>query len=468
VVSSTSGRCKNLIKHRKFHDVSGSKTRRERIKEYMMPIVKNRLLRVVTSVALIAFVALGVRLAFAWDQERQIPRNVLEIVPFQNETANIANSLALGKGFGSVFRQETGPTAWLTPVYPVLVGAIFRIFGIFSVASFFAIVLMNSLFSAAACVPIYFAGKRIAGIGVASVAAWLWALFPSAVVIPFEWVWDTSLSALLGATLLWATLELAESQRLSDWCTYGLLWGLALLTNPALASLLPFLLGWATYHAMRAGHLKIARPALALTIAVLCCLPWTIRNYVAFHRIIPLRSNLPFELWLGNNDIFDEQAPNGKQRITRYEEVRRYSKLGETAFMDEKWRLATQFMNEHPALETRLTGRRFVAMWMGTEHPLKDFLETDSLLARVAFAANLVVSMGTLGGMFVLWWRRSAFAFPATVFPVVFPVVYYLTHASLRYRHAIDPVVLLLTAIALHALPQTVAHWRPSRRTLIK
>ena len=50
-----------------------------------------------------------------------------------------------------------------------------------------------------------------------------------------------------GATLLWATLELAESHRLRDWCAYGLLWGFTLMTNPSLGSLLPFLLGWAAY-----------------------------------------------------------------------------------------------------------------------------------------------------------------------------------------------------------------------------
>jgi hypothetical protein len=419
-------------------------------------------------VVLIVTVALGIRLGFAWDQERQIPRNVLEIVPFQNETGNIAYSLALGKGFGSVFRQETGPTAWLTPVYPVFVGAIFRIFGIFSIASFFAIVFMNSVFSAAACVPIFYAGKRIGGLAVASGAAWLWAVFPSAVVVPFEWVWDTSLSALLGATLLWATLKLAESQSVREWCEYGLLWGLALMTNPALGSLLPFLLGWTTYRAKRAGHLRIARPALAAAIAVLCCVPWTIRNYVVFHRIIPLRSNLPFELWLGNNDIFDEDARNGKQRITRYEEVRRYSKLGETEFMDEKWRIATEFIRSHPALEMRLTWRRFVSIWMGTERPIKDFLETDSLLARVVFLANSIAALGALGGIVVLCWRRSVFAFPAAVFPVVFPSVYYVTHASLRYRHAIDPVVLLLTVIALNMAIQIIARWIGSRRTQIE
>jgi hypothetical protein len=31
----------------------------------------------------------------------------------------------------------------------------------------------------------------------------------------------------------------------------------------------------------------------------------------------------------------------------------------------------------------------------------------------------------------------------------VVPLVYYVTHASLRYRHPIDPIVLMLTAIAI-------------------
>jgi len=35
------------------------------------------------------------------------------------------------------------------------------------------------------------------------------------------------------------------------------------------------------------------------------------------------------------------------------------------------------------------------------------------------------------------------------VFPVIFPCLYYATHADLRYRHPIDPIVSLLTAIAV-------------------
>jgi hypothetical protein len=48
-----------------------------------------------------------------------------------------------------------------------------------------------------------------------------------------------------------------------------------------------------------------------------------------------------------------------------------------------------------------------------------------------------------------LWRARSPYAFPAGAFVVVVPLVYYVTHASLRYRHPIDPIVLILTAIAL-------------------
>src|ERR1700688_260779 len=207
-------------------------------------MVRTMIRTVATSLAFILLVAMAARIAVAWDQVGKMPPGGLAIVPFQQETGNIAYSLAQGKGFGSVFRMDTGPTAWLAPTYPLLVAGIFKICGIFTARAFFAAVSMNIAFSSAACVPVFFTGKRIGGLGVASLAAWLWALFPNAIMMPFEWIWDTSLSALLAATILLATLALAESNRVLNWCGYGLLWGFALMTNPALGALLPFLLGW--------------------------------------------------------------------------------------------------------------------------------------------------------------------------------------------------------------------------------
>jgi 4-amino-4-deoxy-L-arabinose transferase-like glycosyltransferase len=411
--------------------------------------MKRRALTIASNLPVIVGVSFCVRLAFAIDQARKIPANLVGLVPFLNEAGNIAFSLAKGHGFSSPWWQETGPTAWLTPVYPWIVAIVYRIFGIHTPHAFYAAVLLNIVFSAATCVLIYFIGKKIAGRGVASGAAWLWAILPNAILIPYEWIWDTSLSALLMATILWATYELAESCRWRDWIVYGTLWGFALMTNPALGSLLPVLLGWAAYRVIREQKFALARPALALGIAVVCCVPWSVRNYLVFHKFVPLRSNFALELWVGNNDSYDENSQVVPPSDPAREELREYVHVGETAFMAEKWRTATVFIRTHPRLEAALWGRRFVAMWIGAENPVQAFRDAETSLVRVVLISNFLLAIGTVAGIVVLISRRSIYAFPLAAVPIVYPLVYYATHASLRYRHPIDPVLLILVSVGL-------------------
>ena len=449
-----------------------------------------------SSLTLILIVAFAARVSFACDQERKIPREALVVVPFAQETGNIAYALATGNGFSSPFRNNTGPTAWLAPVYPVLLAGVFRVFGPLSIPALNAAVFLNIVFSTLTCVPVFYIGRRVGGLLVGAVAAWFWALLPAAVMLPFEWIWDTSLSALLATLLLWTTFCVAESSQWRDWCLYGLLWGFSLLTNVALGSLfLPWLL-WAAYRAtcgparQRAlarqtpafggssggnGDGTIGRPgaklhrfrrwklaAAAATVAVLCCAPWTVRNYVRFHRLIPVRSNFSFELWSGNNNIFDPHTGNAMARITLYGEVRQYTQLGETAYMLDKWRKATLFIRTHPALELKLLLARLIATWLGTQHPIDDFVRADSWLARVVFLVNALLLVGTLAGIILLYLRRNPLAFPLAAAPVVFPVVYYITHTSLRYRHPLDPILVLLTALSATAVFTRNANVAPS------
>jgi uncharacterized membrane protein len=417
-----------------------------------------------TSLLLILVVGFGARLIFAWNQARKIPATALAVAPFEQETGSIAYSLVTGKGFSNPFKRDTGPTAWLTPIYPLLVALAFKLFGAFTLASFFFLVFLNVLFSTATCVPIFYVGKRVAGIAVGSGGAWLWALFPNGIMIPFEWIWDTSLSALLGATLLWATLELADSTRMRDWCGYGVLWGLTVMTNPSLGSLLPPLLGWAAYRTRRAPG-RLIRPALVFGIAVLCCIPWTVRNFVVFHRFVPLRSNFPLELYIGNNENYDDKHPRYPPPISKERETVRYFRMGETPFMDEEMRKAMRFIVSHPRVELILFGERFVAFWAGIANPVNTFLTADSLLIRGLILTAVLSGIGALIGIVVLIARRSMYALALASFPVVFPFLYYVTHTSLRYRHPIDPVVLLLTAVAAQAVLQFIARLYRNRST---
>ena len=301
-------------------------------------------------------VALLLRLAFVFYQGHRVPREALAIVPFQNEVGSVAAALARGQGFCCLFQQPTGPTAWLAPVYPFFLSAIFRIFGTFTAASFYAAAVFNCVFSALVCLPLFHTALRAGGRRTALLSGWIWAVFPSGILIPFEWIWDTSLSALLAASVLFATLLLAERPKLSSFLLYGLLCGFCLLTNPALGAVFPFFLLWLYLRIPAPRTERLTHLAAVVALAVLVCVPWTLRNAVQFHRVVPIRSDFPFELWMGNNPIYDEHSRE-VNRITRYEQVRLYAQLGETRYLDEKGRAAKEFIRAHPALCLRLAAK---------------------------------------------------------------------------------------------------------------
>ena len=120
---------------------------------------------------------------------------------------------------------------------------------------------------------------------------------------------------------------------------------------------------------------KLAAAAAAI---VLCCAPWTIRNYAVFHSFIPLRSALGLQMWLGNNDQYRDSFPGGLHPIDNSAERAKYVRMGEVAYMQEKQTEAIRWIASHPRRELTLFKDRFIATWAGTPHPLKDFLRTPS------------------------------------------------------------------------------------------
>ena len=403
-----------------------------------------------TSLPLILVAAFVIRAAFAWDYQSHTPHRALGAIPFLFESGNIAWSLASGHGFGWPLRVDTGPTAWMTPLYPLLLSAVMRIFGIYTFQSWVAAVSMNIGFSTLACVPLYYAGKRIGGTGLAAGAAWLWAVFPNAIQLSFQSLWDTSLSALLGATAVWATLKLAGSARARDWSAYGFLWGVILMANAAVSSLLPLLLGWAAYRNWKTRLPFLRNGCIACVVVLLCCVPWTIRNYQVFHSFVPLRSTLGLQLWVGNNPQAHVIWLGEQHPINNTTERARYTRMGEIPYMAEKQRNAVHYMLTHPRHEAELIAGRFVMLWTGgTPHPIADFFTSRSTWFRYVLLFNLCAASAALCGIVLLFRSRNIYAFPLAAGPIVFPFAYYLTLALPRYRHPIDPTLMLLTAIAI-------------------
>lgn len=97
----------------------------------------------------------------------------------------------------------------------------------------------------------------------------------------------------------------------------------------------------------------------------------------------------------------------------------------------------------------RLTATRLIATWTGgSERPIRDFLFVYGWRLRVILLFNLLAAAGTAAGIVILYRSGSRYAFPIAIVPIVYPLVSYVSVASARYRHPIDPVILLLTAIS--------------------
>src|SRR5580698_2305643 len=65
------------------------------------------------------------------------------------EMGRVGRALATGYGYADPFVGHTGPTAWVPPLYPLMLAAVFKVFGVYTAASAWVVLTLNSVFSAA-------------------------------------------------------------------------------------------------------------------------------------------------------------------------------------------------------------------------------------------------------------------------------------------------------------------------------
>jgi 4-amino-4-deoxy-L-arabinose transferase-like glycosyltransferase len=372
------------------------------------------------------------------------------------ETGRIARSIAEGHGFGNPFFVQTGPTAYLTPIYPYLVAGVFKLLGVYSKTSALIILSLNSLFSALICLPLFHAAKRSFGRSVAVIACWIWTLYPYFIYIPAGFVWDTCLGALLVATLFLFALKLKDQPGLGlSWFAFGILGGLCALTNASTLTLCPVLAAWAIYPLWQMSRtLSVPRnrqlwilPALLVTVGlVITLLPWQIRNYRTFHAPVPLRDAFWLAFWLGNDgntsswmDIDVDPSINPEQKAA-------FVRLGEIPYMREKRRESLGFLAQHPGLYLVQCLRRFGYLWTGFWN-----LDPSNVQDEFHGFANVYLTVSLTLAMLLGLWRAVRTHRPAAL-PYVwvllfYPLLFYLTSPTFRYRHVIDPEVVVLAAV---------------------
>jgi 4-amino-4-deoxy-L-arabinose transferase-like glycosyltransferase len=368
---------------------------------------------------------------------------------FAGETGRIARSIVQGKGFSSPLFGDTGPTAWMTPIYPYLVALSFSMFGVYSKASAISMLSLNSLFSALTCLPVYFMARRTFGERAASAAGWAWAFFPYAIYFPGNFIWSTVLTTFLLPLAFAIGLRLEDSRRVQDWILFGALSAVATLSDPISISVLPLVGLWMWYRRSRQGGRRVV-PGVAAALAFLVIVsPWFVRNYAVFHKLIPFRDNFGLELYVGNDGATWHWAA-GPHPTHQDSEWQEYREVGELQYMKHKQNQAMDFISHHKDAFVKLVVRRAIYMWTNYWSFDRRYLDEEPFDVPAVFLTT-TLTVSALWGLWIGWRNFGAAVVPYAIALFFFPVVYYITHLEDYYRRPDDPFFVGLAAYAVIA-----------------
>ncbi len=360
------------------------------------------------------------------------------------EMGSIGASLASGRGFSDQFGVPSGPTAWEPPLYPYLIAGVFQIFGMYSRASAFVLLATNSICSALTCIPIFLIAKRMFSVKVAVGAAWAWALLPNVLFWCTRAIWETSLSTLLLAIIVWLAMTLEERDGWLPWIEFGLLWGIVALNGTSLLSFLPAAGLYAWYRRAQTGKKSLAGVVLASVIFFACITPWLVRNYQTFGKFIFIRDNFGAELRLGNGNGADGTLMLYLDPPHDTYAMHQFQTMGELKYIAMRKQQAVAYIKADYSRFAVLSFKRFLCFWAGPPRvtdPAWIGMSKDAL-----FLATSVLMFWGLGralrqrrpGAWLLFWLV-----------LLYPSIYYFVYAIPRYRHAIEPEIAILCVFLL-------------------
>ncbi len=363
---------------------------------------------------------------------------------FGFEMGRVGRSIALGEGFANPYGDHTGPSAWEPPLYPYLIGGVFKIFGIYSRASSWTLLSINSLLGSLTTIPVFLIARRTFGGRIAIWSARAWALNPYVWYWSIHWIWDTTLTPLILAMVFLIALELECWPGVQGWIAFGILWGGAALANPASLAFLPFCGLWIWFRRVQAGLPSFGGVVLSSVIFFLVLSPWLIRNYEIFDRLVFIRDDFGLQLRLGNNQFSDGMLFAALQPNLNPPEFQNFKRMGELAYEAYCRQRAFEWIGDHPRRFAIISMKRFFYYWNGVPRPADRVAPFD-------FRSSLFLASSVLGlwgaGRALRQHRPGAWLFAGLI--LTYPLVYYFVFPHARYRHPIEPELFMLAVFLI-------------------
>lgn len=375
------------------------------------------------------------------------------------EMGCLGKAVAEGRGFSDPFCVGTGLSAWEPPAYPYVIGAVFKVFGIYSSASAWVLLGINSLFSALTCVPIYLITRKTLGEAVARWSAWTWALLPYVWYWSIHWVWDTTISPFLLAMIFLVTLELEDWDGIGGWTLFGVLWGLVALTNPSTISFLPISGLWAWYRRHKRGVKSMRGVVIASLIFFAVVGPWLVRNHQVFGKWVFIRNDFGQQFALGNGESARGWSMVHQQPNLNPGELERFKQMGELAYAKARQHEAMNFIRRKPRRWLVITVEKMFYYWGGIPKAA-DNLAVTAIKMSLFLLSSILAFWGAVRAVR----RGKPGAWLYVLLLLVYPAIYYVVYPHARYRHPIEPELMILVVFMISELRKPAMNAGPDMR----
>lgn len=377
-----------------------------------------------------------------WRQPGWHDNNINEMEFYYDD---VARSLISGKGFvhsvnprseDSPYKFQPGtPFHFVPPLYAWWLGVVYFLFG----PNVLIAKILQCLMDASVCLLLYKIGRIITDNRVSLTAAFLYAIYPLAIYTSTRLYYQIPMNL----ALCWLILSFATPVTAKNGMWAGLALALSALAKPVtlpLIALLPVVRIFEAFY--KKDHIK--KDVIIWTIAFFMAVgltlsPWTIRNYLVFHKLIPIQGGSGAPLIQGSKEEYIDLDVDTLRKKYGQSFGLRNDQFVEVALNNH-----LNHLKNAPLDYIRFLVKKSLLTWYNTEGKNKNFL---TLLMQFPF---LVFALFGFVASFKFWLKKPNWYIPALILYITGIQVVFFPLA--RYTLAVMPLVMLFTAFGLNKL----------------
>ena len=354
----------------------------------------------------------------------------------------IAKAIASGKGFSNPFKVNTGPTAWMPPLYPFFLAFLIKLLQKRLLIACVVVFLKNIVLIFNGLVIYEIAKRTLTKIRAEYILVlyivWLLTDFLSF----FLFTHDSWLLLLFICSIFLLTVFIKRNIiDLKTAIIWGVVGGLSVLTSPIVG------LVWliiCLFVVLAGRNVKLL--LLSSALFFLFCSPWIVRNYLVFDKLIFMKSNLFFDAHFANcekddglidSPFFSDNHPvwNANKDPNSL-----YRKLGEIKFLETYKKEFLSEINKNPYTYMRkIKNRLFAALVI--YYPFfedEKFIAWKTIIHALPFVCIIfiIILKGYTGSDYI---KIAMLIYGVYLLPYIL-IIYYL-----RYGIPLTPLKVLFT-----------------------